>query len=36
MGPDLMQRFLKHAERFQTEIVFDHITAAHFSRGLSP
>jgi thioredoxin reductase (NADPH) len=24
-GPDLMQRFLQHAERFDTEIVFDHI-----------
>jgi thioredoxin reductase (NADPH) len=25
MGPDLMQRFLQHAERFKTQIVFDHI-----------
>jgi thioredoxin reductase (NADPH) len=24
-GPDLMQRFLKHAERFGTKVVFDHI-----------
>jgi thioredoxin reductase (NADPH) len=24
-GPDLMQRFLQHAERFNTDIVFDHI-----------
>lgn len=24
-GPDLMERFRKHAERFDTEIVFDHI-----------
>jgi thioredoxin reductase (NADPH) len=24
-GPDLMQRFLQHAERFDTRIVFDHI-----------
>jgi len=24
-GPDLMQRFLDHAKRFETEIVFDHI-----------
>jgi thioredoxin reductase (NADPH) len=24
-GPDLMARFLRHAERFDTEIVFDHI-----------
>jgi len=25
-GPDLMQRFLEHAERFKTQIVFDHIS----------
>ena len=24
-GPDLMQRMLEHAERFETEMVFDHI-----------
>jgi thioredoxin reductase (NADPH) len=24
-GPDLMERFRKHAERFDTEIVFDHV-----------
>jgi thioredoxin reductase (NADPH) len=24
-GPELMQRFLAHAERFKTDIVFDHI-----------
>ena len=24
-GPDLMNRFLAHAERFNTEIIFDHI-----------
>jgi thioredoxin reductase (NADPH) len=24
-GPELMERFLKHAERFNTEILFDHI-----------
>jgi len=24
-GPELMQRFLEHAERFKTQIVFDHI-----------
>lgn len=24
-GPDLMQRFLEHAQRFETEMVFDHI-----------
>ena len=26
-GPELMERFLKHAERFGTSIVFDHINA---------
>src|SRR5512133_3321421 len=30
--PDLMQRFLAHAERFKTEIVFDHINAVDFSK----
>jgi thioredoxin reductase (NADPH) len=32
MGPDLMQRFLQHAERFQTKIVFDHIHTVDLSR----
>jgi thioredoxin reductase (NADPH) len=27
-GPELMQRFLEHAERFNTEILFDHIHTA--------
>ena len=27
-GPDLMARFLKHAERFNTQIIFDHIHTA--------
>src|SRR5690606_7085514 len=27
-GPDLMQRFQQHAERFETETVFDHIHTA--------
>jgi thioredoxin reductase (NADPH) len=31
-GPELMQRFLEHAERFKTEIVFDHINAVDFSQ----
>ena len=31
-GPDLMQRFLEHAERFKTQVVFDHINAVDFSR----
>ena len=31
-GPELMQRFQEHAERFKTEIVFDHISAVDFSK----
>jgi thioredoxin reductase (NADPH) len=31
-GPDLMQRFLEHAERFKTKIVFDHINKVDFSK----
>ncbi len=31
-GPELMQRFLEHAERFKTEIVFDHISAVDLAR----
>jgi thioredoxin reductase (NADPH) len=31
-GPELMQRFLEHAERFKTEILFDHINAVDFSK----
>jgi thioredoxin reductase (NADPH) len=31
-GPELMQRFLEHAERFKTEIVFDHISSVEFSK----
>ena len=30
-GPDLMQRFLEHAERFNTQMVFDHINKVDFS-----
>jgi thioredoxin reductase (NADPH) len=30
-GPELMERFQKHAERFETEIVFDHIHTAHLA-----
>jgi thioredoxin reductase (NADPH) len=29
-GPDLMQRMQKHAERFDTEVIFDHIHTAEF------
>ncbi len=30
-GPELMQRFQAHAERFNTEMVFDHIASVDFS-----
>lgn len=30
-GPDLMQRMQQHAERFETEIIFDHIHSADLS-----
>jgi thioredoxin reductase (NADPH) len=30
-GPELMERFQKHAERFETELVFDHIHKADLS-----
>ena len=30
-GPELMDRMLKHAERFETEIIFDHINQAELS-----
>jgi len=31
-GPDLMQRFQKHAERFNTEMIFDHIARVDVSK----
>ncbi len=31
-GPELMERFQKHAERFNTQIVFDHIHTVDFSQ----
>ena len=30
-GPELMERFQKHAERFGTEIIFDHIHTTHLN-----
>ncbi|HEX6065318.1 MAG TPA: FAD-dependent oxidoreductase, partial [Longimicrobiales bacterium] len=27
-GPELMERFLKHAQRFDTEVIFDHVHTA--------
>jgi thioredoxin reductase (NADPH) len=32
-GPELMERFLKHAERFGTEIIFDHINTARLKEN---
>jgi thioredoxin reductase (NADPH) len=32
-GPELMERFLKHAERFGTEIIFDHVNAADLKKN---
>ncbi len=32
LGPDLMERFQKHAERFDTELVFDHIHRVDLAR----
>jgi thioredoxin reductase (NADPH) len=31
-GPELMQRFLEHAERFQTQVVFDHIHSVDLAK----
>lgn len=31
-GPELMERFLHHAERFKTQIIFDHISQVDFSQ----
>jgi thioredoxin reductase (NADPH) len=31
-GPELMERFLEHAKRFNTEIIFDHINKVDFSK----
>ncbi|MBP1151925.1 thioredoxin-disulfide reductase [Methylocaldum sp. RMAD-M] len=31
LGPDLMERMRRHAERFETEIIFDHIHTADLS-----
>ena len=31
-GPDLMQRFQKHAERFETEVIADQIHTVHFAK----
>ena len=31
-GPELMERFLKHAERFETKMIFDHINKVDFKQ----
>jgi thioredoxin reductase (NADPH) len=31
-GPELMERMLKHVERFNTEIIYDHVTRADLSQ----
>ncbi|MBF5038333.1 thioredoxin-disulfide reductase [Methylophilus sp. VKM B-3414] len=31
MGPELMARFQQHAERFNTEMIFDHIHTTHLT-----
>ena len=31
-GPDLMERMLRHAERFDTEVIFDHINRVELSQ----
>ncbi len=31
-GPELMQRFLEHAERFKTQVVFDHINTVDLAK----
>ena len=30
-GPELMERFQRHAERFETDMLFDHIHTAHLT-----
>ena len=32
-GPELMERFQKHAERFNTEMIFDHIHTTHLKES---
>jgi thioredoxin reductase (NADPH) len=31
-GPDLMQRFMEHAQRFNTEMIFDHVASVDLSK----
>ena len=32
MGPDLMQRFQQHAERFNTRVVYDHVNSVDLAK----
>jgi thioredoxin reductase (NADPH) len=32
-GPELMERFLKHAERFGTSVIFDHVNSVDFKKS---
>src|SRR6202795_378104 len=32
-GPELMERFLKHAERFGTEVIFDHVKTVELRKN---
>ncbi|MDX1605654.1 MAG: thioredoxin-disulfide reductase [Candidatus Competibacterales bacterium] len=32
LGPELMERMLRHAQRFDTEVIFDHIHSADLGR----
>ncbi len=35
-GPDLMTRFQKHAERFETELVYDQVHTVHLRETADP
>jgi len=32
MGPELMDRMLQHAQRFETKVIFDHIRSVHLKQ----
>src|SRR5215207_3561391 len=32
-GPELMERFLKHAERFGTTVIFDHVKSVNLKKS---
>ena len=35
-GPELMERMRKHAERFETEIIFDHVNKVDLNKPSIP